>query len=286
MKHFQNLCTPRTKHAALAVLALGLLAGARSGHAQTQLSLNAAASELASFPPLATMASAGDLPDAPGISSSSSLTPDGSPFAGSPAPFHAAAAPIQVPPVAPLYHKYIEPSQTAQPLASADKVLFGVHQLMSPYLLVTIIAAGGYEQAVNGSPNYGTNIGAYGQRLGAAGIRDASQDIFSDSIMAAVLHEDPRYYVMGNRRNAFVRAGYAVTRVLVTRTDDGDQSPNYSLFSGYAGAAALTNAYYPGYNRGFSQTAKSFGTSLGGAAFSNVVREFLPDILHAVHIEQ
>lgn len=223
------------------------------------------------------------LPDAPGISSSVSSATASEPSASL---YGMAAAPYRPPQVAPLYHKYIEPGQTAQPLATADKVLFGAHQLMSPYLLLTIATAAGYEQAVNGSPNYGTNIGAYGQRLGAAAIRDASQDIFSDSIMAAVLHEDPRYYVMGNRHNAVVRAGYAISRVFVTRSDEGSATPNYSLFSGYAGAAALENAYYPADNHGFTETTKSFAGSLGGVALSNVVREFLPDILHVVHIER
>jgi hypothetical protein len=197
-----------------------------------------------------------------------------------------AGAAIRVPLLAPLYHKYIEPGQTAQPLGAADKVLFGVHQLMSPYLLLTMAAAAGYEQAANGSPNYGTDAGAYGQRLGAAALRDASQDILSDSVMAAALHEDPRYYVMGKRRNPGVRAAYSVSRVFVTRSDAGAAVPNYSLFSGYAGAAALENAYYPADNRGFSETAKSFAGSLGGAAFSNVVREFLPDLLRAARLER
>jgi hypothetical protein len=222
-----------------------------------------------------------DLPNAPGESASAPAA--GSGITGLPG---AKIAPYHPPPVATLYDKYIEPGQTAQPLAASDKVLFGFHQLMSPYLLLTIAAAGGYEQAVNGSPNYGTNFGAYGQRVGAAAIRDASQTIFSDSIMATALHEDPRYYVMGNRRNVAVRAGYAVSRVFVTRSDDGGATPNYSLFSGYAGAAALENAYYPNDNHGFTETAKSFGGSIGGAALSNVVREFLPDILHAVHLEK
>jgi hypothetical protein len=217
--------------------------------------------------PLSTSTGPG-LPDAPSAASAAGRTP----------PFRPA-------PIAPLYHKYIEPGQTAQPLAASDKVLFGVHQLMSPYMLLTITAAAGYEQAVNGSPNFGTNIGAYGQRVGAAALRDASQDIFSDSIMAAVLHEDPRYYVIGKRRNPAVRAAYAVSRVFITQSDNGDTTPNYSLISGYAGAAALENAYYPASNHGFSETAKSFGGSLGGAAISNAVREFLPDILHAAHLE-
>ena len=222
-----------------------------------------------------------NLPDAPGESSSLTLIS----LDAAPAPF-AGDAPIHVPPIAPIYHKYIEPGQSAQPLSSADKVLFGAHQLMSPYLLLTIAAAAGYEQAANGSPNYGTNFSAYGQRLGAAAIRDASQTIFEDSVMAPILHEDPRYYVLGNRHNVVVRATYAISKVFVTRSDDGDATPNYALFAGYAGAAALENSYYPSDNRGFTETAKSFGGSIGGAALSNVVREFLPNILHTVHIEQ
>jgi hypothetical protein len=231
---------------------------------------------------------AADLPDAP---NARSVLPGASSSAGAEAartssPSSVRIAPYHPPQVAPVYHKYVEPGQTALPLASADKVLFGLHQLMSPYLLLTIAAAAGYEQAVNGSPNYGTNFGAYGQRMGAGAIRDASQTIFSDSVMATILHEDPRYYVMGNRRSGFVRAAYAVSRVFVTQSDDGAATPNYSLFSGYAGAAALENAYYPDDNHGFTETAKSFGGSIGGAALSNVVREFLPDILRAARLEK
>ncbi len=227
----------------------------------------------------ATLTSGRDLPDAPGESSSAPIPLRGKAFA-------AVDAPIQVSPIAPIYHKYIEPGQKAQPLTSADKVLFGVHQLMSPYLLLTIAAAAGYEQAANGSPNYGTNFPAYGQRVGAAAIRDASQTIFEDSIMAPILHEDPRYYVMGNRHNLIVRTTYAISKVFVTRSDDGCATPNYSLFAAYAGAAALENAYYPDDNHGLTETAKSFGGSIGGAALSNVVREFLPNILHTVRLEQ
>jgi hypothetical protein len=77
-----------------------------------------------------------------------------------------------------------------------------------------------------------------------------------------------------------------VSRVFVTRSDDGDATPNYSLLSGYGGAAALENGYYPSVNRGARGTARSFATSLGGAALSNVIREFLPDILRGAHLER
>ena len=190
------------------------------------------------------------------------------------------------PHIAPIYHRYIQPGQVSQPLTSRHKFVFGLSQLRSPYLLLTVATAAGYEHLVNGSPNYGTDSAAYGQRVGAAAIRDGSQTLFSDSIMASLLHEDPRYYIMGNRQSMVVRGGYAVSRVFVTRSDDGRNVPNYALLSGYAGAAALTNAYYPAPNQGASETFKSFAGSLAGVAISNSVREFLPDLLQAAHLRK
>jgi len=189
--------------------------------------------------------------------------------------------------VAPIYHRYIEPGEIAQKLTPGQQLVFGLAQTVSPYFLVQIAAAAGYEQAVNGAPNYGSNIRAYGQRVGAAAARNASQSFFSYSVMAPLLHEDARYYIMGNRRNAFIRATYAASRAFVTRdANDGHAIPNYAEISGYAEAAGLTNAYYPSVNRTFGRTASSFGVSLGGLALSNVVREFLPDILRVAHLEK
>ena len=204
---------------------------------------------------------------------------------------NAAAAPTRTPrfapkPLAPLYNKYIEPNQRAQPLTGVgQKLLFGADQIISPYFLVAVVGSATYEQALNGSPNYGTNGGAYGQRLGAAAIRDASQSIFSDGLMPAAFHQDPRYYVRGKSHSAFARGTYAVSRVFVTRTDGGATAPNYSLFAGHAATAALENAYYPDINRNATETAKSYASSFAGAALSNVVREFFPDLLHLAHLE-
>jgi hypothetical protein len=188
--------------------------------------------------------------------------------------------------VAPVYHRYIRPDEIAQTLTPRQRLILGFHQPLSPFFLLTIVSAAGYEQAVNGSPNYGSNFPAFGQRLGAAAIRNASQSIFADSLMAPLLHEDPRYYIMGDRHNAVVRTAYAISRVLVTRKDEGGATANYALFAGYAGAAGLTNAYYPAVNVGFRPTARSFEGSLIGVGLGNIVREFLPDLLHATHLER
>jgi hypothetical protein len=108
----------------------------------------------------------------------------------------------------------------------------------------------------------------------------------SESIFAPVFHEDPRYYVMGKGHNFFKRAIYAGTRVIITRTDDGHTTPNFSLLAGDAAGAALTTTYYPPANTSFSEGAKTFGGSLGGSALGFVVTEFLDDALHFVHLRK
>jgi hypothetical protein len=137
----------------------------------------------------------------------------------------------------------------------------------------------------DGSPNYGSNGRGFAQRLGAAAARDSSEGIFSDSILAPVLHEDPRYYRMGPGRNFFVRLIYSGTRPLITRTDGGHLTPNFAQLGGNLAGSALTQAYYPQLNRGATQVLETFGGSIGGSAIGDVVSEFYGDFTHLFHAE-
>jgi len=161
-------------------------------------------------------------------------------------------------------------------------VVLGLRSAVSPGAISGWFASAGYEQLLNGSPNYGTDRGAFGERLGAAAIRDATEGIFSDSVMSPLFREDPRYYRLGPSRNFLVRVIYAGTRPIVTRTDGGRTSPNFAELSGTLGGAALTNLYYPQVNRGFDQTMQTFGTSLGGSAVGDIVDEFFGDVMHLI----
>jgi hypothetical protein len=171
-------------------------------------------------------------------------------------------------------------------LSAKDKFLLGAKDAVTPYAMASWFISAGWSQLTNGQPNYGTDKGAYGQRLGAAAIRASSEGIFSTSIMANVFHEDPRYYRMGPGHNIARRAVYAATRVLVTRTDSGRATPNLSLITGNLAGAALTNAYYPPLNHGAKQTMLIFGSSLGGSALGFGVSEFLQDALELAHLKK
>lgn len=186
-------------------------------------------------------------------------------------------------PMASPTQKYIEPGQMVPVLAGNDKVLLGIKNSFTLFAISGWFASAGYEQIVNGSPNYGTDRGAFGQRLGAAALRDTTESILSDSVMSNLFHEDPRYYRMGPEHNFFLRLVYAGTRPIITRKDNGRLSLNFSQLTGTLGGAALTNLYYPQANRGMTQTIETFGGSVGGASISDVVSEFYDDFVHMFH---
>jgi hypothetical protein len=135
----------------------------------------------------------------------------------------------------------------------------------------------------NGSPNYGTDRGAFGRRLGDAVIRDTSEDILSDSVMSPLFREDPRYYRLGPSHNFFARLVYAGTRPLITRSDSGHASLNLALLSGTLGGSALTNLYYPQANRGAVQTLETFDGSIAASALGDIVSEFYGDLMQRIH---
>ncbi|HEY4379615.1 MAG TPA: hypothetical protein VGN01_04670 [Acidobacteriaceae bacterium] len=179
--------------------------------------------------------------------------------------------------------RYPRPGQPAPVLTSHDKVVMGLRGAFSPYAAVGWIAAAGYEQATDSSPNYGTDRGAFGQRLGASAIRSISQDVLSDSVLAPAFHEDPRYYRMGPGHSIVSRTVYAASRAIITRSDDGHTVPNFSQIGGNLAGAALTNAYYPQQNRSTEQTMETFGGSLGSTALGNVIAELFGSILFDHH---
>lgn len=178
----------------------------------------------------------------------------------------------------------VRPGETAPQQTVRDKLIGSVKDSISPFSIGGEIISAAYSHATNGSPNYGRNAPAFGQRVGASVARGTSQNLFSEGVLSAVLHEDPRYYQMGSSKPLFKRVVYASTRPLITRTDSGRKTPNLALLGGYFGAAALTKTYYPDINQGFSQTLQTYGGSIGGAAIGFVVSEFLGDTLQVLHL--
>jgi len=135
-----------------------------------------------------------ELPDSPGTfftSSSSSADPD-SLNANSPDPAASDPNGAQTPPSGPrpkaaAHWKFVvNPGEVAQPMTVRDKVLGGMANSVSLFSAAGWLAAAGWEQLLNSSPNYGTDSGAFGQRL-ANGLRTTLRTGQQRDDLAAVL---------------------------------------------------------------------------------------------------
>lgn len=230
-----------------------------------------------------------ELPEAPGYSAPDAIATSSSSSAGEapPAssaekfslPAASAGQAASTPAQASRSQRYPIPGQTAPVLTAGDKVLMGFTGAFTYTTIIGWVASAGYEQLTNGSPNFGTDRGAFGQRLWSSAARATSENLLADSVFAPMFHEDPRYYRLGPTHKFFPRLVYSATRSIVTRSDSGASVPNFSQILGNAGGAALTYAYYPQVNRTAKDTAETFGSSLGGTALGDVIAEFFGHIL-------
>ena len=238
------------------------MAGAQTAPVLVSANSSSSAAAFAALP---------DAPDAPALRAA--VTPD----AG-----YAVQASANV---APKWATVIEPGETAVRYTAGDKFLYGFRGIATPASIGGILISAGYSQITNGRPNYGTDRGAFGQRLGAAGLGTVTESVFSSSILAPVFHTDPRYYRMGPQHGFGGRVLYAVGQTFLTRTDGGHTTLNAPVLIGYAGSSAMTALYYPDINHNGKDIAENYLSSLGGVAAGNLVSEFLGPLFQKLHLE-
>jgi hypothetical protein len=135
----------------------------------------------------------------------------------------------------------------------------------------------GQSMALRSYPELGHGAAGYRRYYWRAFVDQASGSYFTEAIVPAVTHEDPRYYTLGHG-GFFRRAGYALSRVVLTKTDSGGKSFNFSEILGNGMEAGLANFYYPAQERSLHNTAVNWVAQLEAASLNNLAREFWPDI--------
>jgi hypothetical protein len=171
-----------------------------------------------------------------------------------------------------------DPQQKVAPLTVKQKFTLFAKETFDPGTAAGAAAGAGLSQIDNDNPKYGYGAGPYGERFGAALADIATQNFFSDAVLASLLHEDPRYFRRGPEFGVWYRVGYALSRIVVTRTDAGKDRFNYSGILGMSMGIALSNAYYPDRSVNGEEVASRFGTSLIANALANLLPEFWPDV--------
>ena len=168
------------------------------------------------------------------------------------------------------------------PLSTREKFALAARDSVVDYSSFTwagILAA--QAMALNSDPELGHGIAGYGRYYWRTFTDGVSGTFFTEAIVPAITHEDPRYYTMGEG-GFFRRTGYAISRAFVTKTDSGGTTFNWSEVAGNGLEAALSNAYYPPQERGLTQTAGNWVTQMESAVLNHVFQEFWPDIRRKV----
>lgn len=170
----------------------------------------------------------------------------------------------------------LENASNVPPMTTGEKFKTTARSAFDPMQFVWYGALAGISQARNTDSEFGQGAQGYGKRFGLQFADGTIQDFFTRAIYPSLLHQDPRYYQMG-KGGFFHRTGYAMSRVVITRSDSGHTQFNFSEALGGATSAGIsTFTYHPTKN--VNEALDTWGTQVAYDVLSNVVREFWPDI--------
>jgi hypothetical protein len=155
----------------------------------------------------------------------------------------------------------------------------------SSFLFIGLLS--GISQLEGSTPEFHSGAAAYGRYYWHNFADQTDENLWVGFLLPVALREDARYYTLGRgtpgKPNGLLkRAGYAFTRILVTRTDGGGNSFNFSEVIGSGSAAGISNLYYPASNRTWTKTGQRWALNVGIDGVTFIFKEFWPDINHAV----
>ncbi|MGB2592824.1 MAG: hypothetical protein WBF09_20770 [Candidatus Acidiferrum sp.] len=178
---------------------------------------------------------------------------------------------------------YPELATTPGALTTEQKFKLFLGKSTSPPQILSSIAGAGISEARGTLYEYGQGGEGFGKRFGSSMATGASSHFFGTFLLPAVLHQDPRFFVKlnGGFRG---RAGHALRRVLVIRTDSGNEAFNLPGTLGPLMAEGLANVYLPGPERTAGKTFERYGIRIGFGAANNLLKEYWPTIFKSLRI--
>ena len=163
------------------------------------------------------------------------------------------------------------------PLTVGQKFSHALYRGFGPGAALSSFAVGGYQQALDKKKGYGQGAEGYFSRVGGSYATFATKHMVGSFALASIFHQDPRYSPSG-RQSRSARLGYALSRVVVTRGDNGRTQFNICTLGGAFGAGLISNAWHEPPDNTFRRGLSRGGMTLGVETLRNVFREFWPDI--------
>jgi len=172
----------------------------------------------------------------------------------------------------------VENGVNVPPLSTGQKFKVVTRSAFDYIQIPWYAALAGISQAQNSEPGYGQGAEGYAKRFGSAAGDGIIENFMVQAIFPSILSQDPRFF-QESAGGFWHRTGYAVSRIVVTRSDSGHHMFNFSEVLGSGAAAAIsTYSYHPTADKTASNTMKVWGTQMGYDTMTLVIKEFWPDI--------
>lgn len=145
----------------------------------------------------------------------------------------------------------------------------------SAFVEVGLVA--GNADAHKSEPEFRHGAAAYARYYWHSFADNTDGNLMTEFLVPMASREDPRYYTLGHG-GFFHRSVYSFSRLLITRDNQGNPTPNLSEIVGNGAAAGVSNLYYPGPDRTWTKTGQRWVLQVGIDGAANLVKEFWPNI--------
>jgi len=169
------------------------------------------------------------------------------------------------------------------PLSTKQKFELFADESVAPSRFLSSAAGAGIGQARNSLDGYGQGAEGYGKRFGSSMATAASNNFFGTFVISSMLRRDPRYFLTLHGGVGH-RVGYALSRIVLSRNDDGKEGANWPGMIAPLLAESLANSYLPDKERTAGRTFQRYGWRIGLNTASNALREYWPTIFRNLRI--
>jgi hypothetical protein len=163
----------------------------------------------------------------------------------------------------------------AVPLTARQKFELSWKSRLDPVRFGVVGIVAGVQQARNVHSGFGDGAEGYARRYAAAYGNGLTRSLITQVLLPSLFKQDPRYFYKGTGSTTS-RIGYAISRAVIKKGDNGCWQPNYSGILGSLASGGLSNLYYPAEDRkGVRLTFENAAIGIGSAAVGHLAQEFL-----------
>ena len=135
-----------------------------------------------------------------------------------------------------------------------------------------------FAEGINEHPSLGKGMDGFYAYTWRGFIDKTDGTYLSAWLLPSLLHEDTRYYPLGDGHSIFIRSLYVISRQAVARDYRGHDTPNIANLGGKVLTQVISQYYYPDGSSGFGVLAEKFGYSVMRDVGFSAIREFYPNV--------